>query len=143
MKKYLNLTFLFLFALLSITNLTSCSKDSSGAEINLTQQMLSDKTWYLDYSITGTSKKTYLGQSTYFINFLKNNNTSDSDGLEGTYTIEKIGKVLQIHVQAKTSSTNTVEYIYNIESIGNGNLILYYTLNGATVPTKLYFSTKN
>jgi hypothetical protein len=145
MKKYLNLTFLFLFALLSISNLTSCSKDRSGAEINLTQQMLSDKTWYLDYSITGTSKKTYLGQSTYFINFLKNNNTSDSDGLEGTYTIEKIGNVLQIHVTAKTSSVSSVEYeiIYNIESIGNGNLILYYTLNGATVPTKLYFSTNN
>jgi hypothetical protein len=143
MKKYLNLTIIFLFALLSITNLTSCSKDSSGAEINLTQQMLSDKTWYLDYSITGTSKKTYLGQSTYFINFLKNNNTTDSDGLQGTYTVEKIGNLLQIHVQAKTSSTNTVEYIYNIESIGSGNLILYYTLNGATVPTKLYFSTNN
>jgi hypothetical protein len=143
MKKYLNLTFTFLFALLSITNLTSCSKDSSGAEINLTQQMLSDKTWYLDYSITGTSKKTYLGQSTYFINFLKNNNTSDSDGLEGTYTIKKIGNVLQIHVTAKTSSVSSVEYeiIYNIESIGTSNLILYYTLNGATVPTKLYFST--
>jgi hypothetical protein len=143
MKKYLNLTITFLFALLSITNLTSCSKDSSGAEINLTQQMLSDKTWYLDYSITGTSKKTYLGQSTYFINFLKNNNTTDSDGLQGTYTVEKIGNLLQIHVQAKTSSTNTVEYIYNIESIGSGSLILYYTLNGATVPTKLYFSTNN
>jgi hypothetical protein len=105
--------------------------------------MLSDKTWYLDYSITGTSKKTYLGQSTYFINFLKNNNTTDSDGLQGTYTVEKIGNLLQIHVQAKTSSTNTVEYIYNIESIGSGNLILYYTLNGATIPTKLYFSTNN
>jgi hypothetical protein len=141
MKKYLNLTITFLFALLSITNLTSCSKDSSGAEINLTQQMLSDKTWYLDYSITGTSKKTYLGQSTYFINFLKNNNTTDSDGLQGTYTVEKIGNLLQIHVQAQTSSTNTVEYIYNIESIGTNNLILYYTLTGATVPTKLYFST--
>jgi hypothetical protein len=121
--------------------LTSCSKDTSGQEINLSYQLLSDKTWYLDYSITGTSKKTYLGQSTYFINFLKNNTTTDSDGLEGTYTVEKIGNVLQIHVQAKTSSTNTVEYIYNIESIGTGNLILYYTLNGATVPTKLYFST--
>jgi hypothetical protein len=105
--------------------------------------MLSDKTWYLDYSITGTSKKTYLGQSTYFINFLKNNNTTDSDGLEGTYTVEKIGNLLQIHVQAKTSGANTVEYIYNIEAIGSGNLILYYTLNGATVPTKLYFSTNN
>jgi hypothetical protein len=143
MKKYFNLTVTFLFALLSITNLTSCSKDSSGAEINLTKQMLSDKTWYLDYSITGASKKTYLGQPTYFINFLKNNNTTDSDGLQGTYTVEKIGNLLQIHVQAKTSSTNTVEYIYNIESIGSGNLILYYTLNGATVPTKLYFSTNN
>jgi hypothetical protein len=121
--------------------LSSCSKDTSGQEINLSYQLLSDKTWYLDYSITGTSKKTYLGQSTYFINFLKNNTTTDSDGLEGTYTVEKSGNILQIHVQAKTSSTNTVEYIYNIESIGTGNLILYYTLNGTTVPTKLYFST--
>ena len=138
MRKY---TITFLFCLLSLLQLTSCSKDTSGQEINLSYQLLSDKTWYLDYSITGTSKKTYLGQSTYFINFLKNNTTTDSDGLEGTYTVEKIGNVLQIHVQAKTSSTNTVEYIYNIESIGTGNLILYYILNGATVPTKLYFST--
>jgi hypothetical protein len=103
--------------------------------------MLSDKTWYLDYSITGTSKRTYLGQSTYFIDFLKNKSTNDSDGLEGTYTIEKVGNVLQIHVKAKTSSTNAVEYIYNIESIGSSNLVLYYTLTSATVPTKLYFST--
>jgi hypothetical protein len=138
MKKY---TIGFLFCLLILTQLTSCSKDTSGQEINLSYQLLSDKTWYLDYSITGTSKKTYLGQSTYFINFLKNRTTTDSDGLDGKYTIEKIGNVLQIHVQAKTSSTNTVEYIYNIESIGSGNLILYYTLNGTTVPTKLYFST--
>jgi hypothetical protein len=105
--------------------------------------MLSDKTWYLDYSITGTSKKTYIGQSTYFINFLKNNSTKDSDGFEGTYTIKKIGNVLQIHVQAKTSNTNTVEYFYNIESIGTNNLILYYTLSGTTIPTKLFFNTKN
>lgn len=138
MKKY---TIGFLFCLLILTQLTSCSKDTSGQEINLSYQLLSDKTWYLDYSITGTSKKTYLGQSTYFINFLKNRTTTDSDGLDGQYTIEKNGNVLQIHVQAKTSSTNTVEYIYNIESIGSGNLILYYTLNGTTVPTKLYFST--
>jgi hypothetical protein len=143
MKKYLNLTIIFLFTLLSITNLTSCSKDSSGAEINLTQQMLSGKTWFLDYSITGTSEKNYLGQPSYFIKFSKNDSTSDSDGLTGTYKIEKINNKLQINVKAKTSSTNTVEYIYNIESIGTSNLILYYTLNGATIPTKLYFSAKN
>ena len=143
MKKYLNLIITFLLALLSITNLTSCSKDSSGAEINLTQQMLSGKTWFLDYSITGTSEKNYLGQPSYFIKFSKNDSTSDSDGLTGTYKIEKINNKLQINVKAKTSSTNTVEYIYNIESIGTSNLILYYTLNGATIPTKLYFSAKN
>ena len=143
MKRYLNITTTFLFALLSLTQLISCSKDTSGAEINLTKQMLSDKTWFLDYSITGTSKRTYLGQSTYFIDFQKNNETKDSDGLSGTYTVEKIGNILQIHVTAKTSSVNSIEYeiIYNIESIGSGNLILYYTLTGATVPTKLYFST--
>jgi hypothetical protein len=141
MKRNLKYTISFLFCVLCITQLTSCSKDTSGAEINLSYQMLSDKTWYLDYSITGATKRTYVGQSTYFIDFLKNKTTKDSDGLLGTYTVEKLGKVLQIHVQAKTSSTNTVEYIYNIESIGSGNLILYYTLSGATVPTKLYFST--
>jgi hypothetical protein len=78
MKKYLYITTTFLFALLSLTQLTSCSKDTSGAEINLTYQMLSDKTWFLDYSITGTSKRTYLGQSTYFIDFEKNKETKDS-----------------------------------------------------------------
>jgi hypothetical protein len=141
MKKCTTYTILFLFSLLSLTQLTSCSKDNIGADINLSYQMLSDKTWYLDYSITGTSKRSYVGQSTYFIDFLKNKTTKDSDGLNGTYTVEKAGKVLQIHVQAKKGSTNTVEYIYNIESIGSDNLILFYTLNGATIPTKLYFST--
>jgi hypothetical protein len=141
MKKITTYTVLFLFALLSLTQLSSCSKDNSGSEITLSYQMLSDKTWYLDYSITGNSKRSYVGQSTYFIDFLKNKTTKDSDGLNGTYTVEKVGKVLQIHVQAKTSSTNTVEYIYNIESIGSDNLILFYTLNGATIPTKFYFST--
>ncbi len=92
-----------------MTQLTSCSKDTSGAEINLSYQMLSDKTWYLDYSIVGNTKRTYVGQSTYFIDFLKNKTTKDSDGLIGTYTVEKLGNVLQIHVLAKTSSTNTVE----------------------------------
>ena len=141
MKRNFTYTIALLFCILSMTQLTSCSKDTSGAEINLSYQMLSDKTWYLDYSIVGNTKRTYVGQSTYFIDFLKNKTTKDSDGLTGTYTVEKVGNVLQIHVLAKTSSTNTVEYIYNIESIGTGNLILYYTLTGATVPTKLYFST--
>lgn len=141
MNKIFNYTILLAICILTLTQLTSCKKDTSGAEINLSYQKLADKTWYLDYSITGTSKKTYVGQSTYFIDFLKNKTTKDSDGLLGTYTVEKVGNILQIHVQAQTSSTNTVEYIYKIESIGNDNLVLYYTLIGATTPTKLYFTT--
>lgn len=141
MKRILKYTVAFLFCLLAITQLTSCRKDSSGAEINLSYQMLADKTWYLDYSITGTNKRTYVGQSTYFIDFLKNKTTKDSDGLVGTYTVEKFNNSLQIHVQAKTNSTNPVEYIYNIESIGSSHLVLYYTPAGVSVPTKLYFST--
>jgi hypothetical protein len=142
MKRNLQYTIAFLFSILSMTQLIGCSKDTNNADINLSYQMLSDKTWYLDYSMVGATKKTYLGQSTYFIDFLKNKTSKDSDGLTGTYTVEKIDNILQIHVQAKTSSTNTVEYIYNIESIGSGNLILYYTLPGSSLPTKLYFSTK-
>ena len=142
MKRNFTYTIAFMFCILSMTQLTSCSKDTSGAEINLSYQMLSDKTWYLDYSIVGNTKRTYVGQSTYFIDFLKNKTSKDSDGLTGTYTVEKVDNILQIHVQAKTSSTNRVEYIYNIESIGSGNLILYYTLPGSSLPTKLYFSTK-
>ena len=142
MKRYTTFIISFLITILALTELTSCTKDSSGAEINLTKQMLSEKTWNLDYSITGTSKNTYLGQSTYFISFFNNNSTIDSDGLEGTYSVKKIGNMLQIHVEVTTSSKNLVNYIYNIESIGSDNLILYYTINGATIPTKLYFSAK-
>ena len=121
-----------------------CSKDTSSAEIGLSQQFLSDKTWFLDYTETTTtnliSTKTYVGQSTYFINFLKDLSTSDSDGLRGTYTVEKINNQLQIHVQAKTGNANSVEYIYNIESVGASNLILNYAQNGQSV--KQYFSNK-
>lgn len=142
MKRNLKYYIAFMFCVFTITALTSCSKDTSGAEINLSYQMLSEKTWNLDYIITGTNKKTYVGQATYFIDFLKDKTTKDSDGLRGTYSIEKVGNNLQIHVQAKTTSTNTVEYVYNIESIGSDILVLYYTSTGATIPTKLYFTKK-
>lgn len=126
---------------LMLTQFASCKKDTGNADIQLSYQMLAEKTWYLDYTITGAVKRTYVGQATYFIDFLKNKTTVDSDGLTGTYTVEKNNNQLQIHVQAKTSSTNKVEYIYNIETIGSDNLILSYKATGSTVSTKLYFST--
>ena len=135
MKKYL------LYSLLAAaTFIGSCSKDTTLAEINLAQKMIQDKAWFLDYSQTGTLTKTYVGQATYYINFLKNLTTQDSDGLIGSYSVEKINGQLQIHVQATTSNGNPIEYIYDIVSVGSENLILSYTINGKT--TQLYYTSK-
>jgi hypothetical protein len=135
MKKYL------LYSLLAAaTFIGSCSKDTTMAETNLAQKMIQDKAWFLDYSQTGTLTKTYVGQATYYINFLKNLTTQDSDGLNGSYSVEKVSGQLQIHVQATTSNGNPIEYIYDIVSVGSENLILSYTLSGTT--TQLYYSNK-
>ena len=122
----------------------SCSKVDPISQTQLTEQMLQGKTWLLDYSITqtGTSSvtKTYVGQSTYFINFLKDKSTKDSDGIVGVYNIEKVGNQLQIHVNATTNGSNPVEYIYNIESVGSKELIVFHTVNNQTI--KRYFSVR-
>ena len=135
MKKYL------LYSLLAAcTFMGSCSKDTTLAETNLAQKMIQDKAWFLDYSQTGTITKTYVGQATYYINFLKNLTTQDSDGLNGSYSVEKVSGQLQIHVQATTSNGNPIEYIYDIVSVGSENLILSYTITGKT--TQLYYTSK-
>ena len=135
MKNYL------LYSLLAAsTFIASCSKDTTLAETNLAQKMIQDKAWFLDYSQTGTMTKTYVGQATYYINFLKNGSTQDSDGLNGSYSVEKVSGQLQIHVQATTSNGNPIEYIYDIVSVGSENLILSYTINGKT--TQLYYTSK-
>jgi len=137
MKKFIitTCTSLFLF--------TSCNKDTTGAEVSLAYQMISEKVWYLDYSqttsSTGTTTKTYLGQSTYFVKFLKNLTTIDSDGLNGSFTVEKSNGILQIHVKAKTVGSTNLEYIYNIETVGANNMILYYLNAGSTI--KFYYNT--
>jgi hypothetical protein len=135
MKKYL-----LYISLLVIASITSCGKDNVLAETKLAQKMIEEKAWFLDYSQTGTLTKTYVGQATYYINFLKNLTTQDSDGLNGSYTVEKISGQLQIHVQATTSNGNPIEYIYDIQSVGSENLILSYTLSGNT--TQLYYTSK-
>jgi len=137
MKKFIitTCTSLFLF--------TSCNKDTTGAEVSLAYQMISEKVWYLDYSqttsSTGTITKTYLGQSTYFVKFLKNLTTIDSDGLNGSFTVEKSNGILQIHVKAKTVGSTNLEYIYNIETVGANNMILYYLNASSTI--KFYYNT--
>lgn len=125
--------------------LLSCKKDAGKNELNLAYQMISEKIWYLSYSQTITSTKTteknYVGQSTYFIKFLKDYTTVDSDGLKGVYNLEKTNDILQIHVNAKTQGQNTIEYIYNVESLGASNMILYSTVAGVT--NKFYYDTNH
>jgi hypothetical protein len=139
MKKYI------ILICTSIFLLTSCNKDTTGAEISLAYQMISDKIWYLDYNQTisskGTSTKTYIGQSTYFVKFLKNFTTVDSDGINGTYTVVKVNGKLQIQVLAKTAGANSLEYIYDIETLGANNMILYYVSSGSTI--KFFYSTSH
>jgi len=122
---------------------TSCKKDTAGAEISLAYQMVSDKIWYLNYtqniSNTTTSTKTYVGQATYFIKFLSNYTTEDSDGIAGNYSIEKINGILQVHVNAFTAGATKIEYIYNIETVGQDNMILYYVKSGNTI--KYFYNT--
>ncbi len=143
MKLYLKNTIAIILGLLSFLELASCRKDTNGAEISLTYQMLSNKSWFLDYSITGVTKKSYVGQTTYFIDFLTDKTTRDSDGVAGTYVIEKVGNNLQIHVQGKTSKGNIAEFIYTIEYIGSNKLVVNYSLPNSSVSTRLYFSSKN
>jgi hypothetical protein len=129
-----------LLAAISLT-IFSCNKETATTQIDVMNSMLTNKNWYLDYSITGTSAKSYVGQSTYFVTYLKDYTTKDSDGLTGTYSVEVIGNQSQIHVQLKTASGNPLEVIYNILSVGETKLVLSKVVNTGT-PTQLYFTNK-
>lgn len=131
---------------LSAFTLFSCNKETANTQTNVMNNLLTNKNWYLDYSITeGASSttpvvKSYVGQSTYFITYLKNGDTKDSDGITGTYTVELINGQSQIHMQLKTSNGNPFEVVYSIISVGESNMILSKLVSGPA--TKLYFTIK-
>jgi hypothetical protein len=103
--------------------------------------MITNKTWYLDFSVTGTATKSYVGQFTYFVTYLKDGSIKDSDGLTGTYTVENIYNQSQIHVQVKTANGNPLEVIYDIISVGDSKMVLSKQVSSGT-PTQLYFTHK-
>ena len=138
--------FTILLAAISLT-IFSCNKETATTQTSVMNNLLTNKNWYLDYSITEglTSTtpavlKSYVGQSTYFITYLKNGVTQDSDGITGTYTVELKNGQSQIHMQLKTSNGNPFEVIYNIISVGESNMVLSKVISGPA--TKLYFTTK-
>jgi hypothetical protein len=129
------------FSFTFFTGLVACNKETATTQTDVMNSMLTNKNWYLDYSITGSSTKSYVGQSTYFVTYLKDGTTKDSDGLTGTYSVEVIGNQSQIHVQLKTASGNPLEVIYNILSVGETKLILSKVVATGTA-TQLYFTNK-
>jgi hypothetical protein len=128
-----------LVAVITLT-IISCNKETATTQTEVMNSLLTNKNWYLDYSITGTNTKSYVGQSTYFVTYLKDGSTKDSDGLMGTYTVELINNQSQIHVQVKTANGNPLEVVYNIISVGETKLILSKLTTGT--PTALYFTNK-
>ena len=132
--------YILLLAVISFT-IVSCNKETATTQTDVMNSMLTNKNWYLDYSITGTSTKSYVGQSTYFVTYLKDGTTKDSDGLTGTYKVEVINNQSQIHVQVKTSNGNPLEVIYNIISVGDTKLVLSKVVTTGTA-TQLYFTNK-
>jgi hypothetical protein len=127
--------------LIAVLVLGACNKETATTQTDVMNSMLTNKNWYLDYSITGTSTKSYVGQSTYFVTYLKDGTTRDSDGLNGTYTVELINNQSQIHVQVKTANGNALEVVYNIVSVGDKKLVLSKLVQSGT-PTELYFTNK-
>ncbi len=124
-----------------IFTMNACNKETPTTQTDVMNSMLTNKNWYLDYSITGTSTKSYVGQSTYFVTYLKDGTTNDSDGLTGTYTVEVVGNQSQLHVQLKTSNGNPLEVVYNIISVGETKLVLSKVVTTGTA-TQLYFTNK-
>ena len=130
-----------LFILALTFTLVACNKETASTQTDVMNTLLTNKNWYLDYSITGTATKSYVGQSTYFVTYLKDGTTKDSDGLTGTYTVEVINNQSQIHVQLKTANGNSLEVIYNILSVGETKLVLSKVITTGTA-TQLFFTNK-
>ena len=138
MKK---LPILLLISTLTLT-LGSCNKEVANTKTELIQSKLINKTWYLDYSITGSVTKTFLGQSTYFISFFKYGSTKDSDGLTGIFSVVNNNGQYELVVSTKTNNGNNFNYTHLIESVGDVKMIQSYTAAGQTVKTSLYFTSK-
>ena len=137
----MKILYTLIIAAITLTTV-ACNKETATTQTEVMNNMLVNKNWYLDYAITGTSTKSYVGQSTYFVTYLKEGTTKDSDGLTGTYTVEIVNKQSQIHVQVKTTNGNPLEYIYNIITVGDTKLVLEKTNTGQSTPTQLFFNSK-
>lgn len=129
-------------SLLLIFNLVACNKETESTTKDVMLNMISNKTWYLDYSITGTSIQNFVGQSTYYIIFLKDGTTKDSDGLNGSYSINNNNGTYNLVVNAKTLNGNSINYSHKLESVGALKMVQSFVVSGQSIKTTLYFTSK-
>lgn len=95
----------------------------------LANKMLSGKTWYLDYVLQDNQTKTFVGKSTYFIQFKLDGSTIDADGISGTFKVNQKEQQLILSVNGITQSGIQANYTYQIDKIGYETLIISYTQN--------------
>ena len=130
MKKIITICILYLFTL-------SCSKGINSSDY--AKSLLAGKTWFLDYSIQNNLSKSFIGKNTYFIQFTKNDETSDSDGLKGNFSVEENNSILLLKINALTPGGIRANYTYQIDQIGLDQLIVSYRQD--TILIKKIFST--
>jgi len=131
-----------LFTISFIVIFSSCNKELETTKTDLIQNMIVNKIWYLDYSIEGNIKQTFVGQSTYFVTYLKNGTTTDSDGLNGTFSIVQNNGKFTLITKTKTPNGNNLSFGNVIESVGEVKMIQSYIPFGKTIKTTLYFTSK-
>ena len=131
-----------LLLLLITILISSCNKIQENTTTQLMNSMLVGKTWYLEYSMTGSNTKSYVGQITYFITFYKDGTTVDSDGITGRYSLNFMNGKYNLQVEAKSVNGNTLNYTHEVESIGSINMVQSYVPYGQTTKITQYYSSK-
>jgi len=114
--------------------LAGCQK-----EINYetAEEKLADKTWYLEKKSVGQQAFTYAAVSTFSFRLSKNlKKYSDSDGIEGTYTLTEQAPITILTI---SSPTRQIE-AYQLTLLEKEYAILEYTKNN--VLHTFYFATR-
>jgi len=114
--------------------LVACTKETDPGII--ANKLISGKTWYLEYIHQDNQTKSFVGKSTYFIQFKLDGSTIDSDGITGTFKIEKKEQQLILSVTGITQSGIQANYAYQIDEIGFEMIIISYTQNNLLIQKK-------
>lgn len=136
MLSFIRPSFLYISLLLVFG---ACSKSMN--QVDYAKTMLSGKTWYLDYTISNNQTKSFIGKSTYFIQFSEYGKTNDSDGIVGVFTVESTNNQLILSINASTPSGSPANYSYSIEQVGYDKLIVNYSQENTII--KKIFSTNH